>query len=163
MISRIGDAKSIRCFRRGQHGKSSPRRRTDQKPFRRPEDLKPDLILLDIGLPKLSGIEAARRIRQVSPGSKIIFLSQYSDLEFVRAALGTGALGYVQKTDAGRELLPAVAAVLRGKKFVSSSLRGHEFSASPGEEKAPHRHEVLFYSDDTDLLDRVSSIHCCGP
>jgi len=120
------------------------------------EGLKPDLILLDIGLPKLSGIEAARRIRHVSPSSKIIFLSQNSDLEFVRVALSTGALGYVQKTDAGRELLPAVAAVLRGKKFVSSSLKSHEFSAFPGEEKAPHRHEVLFYSDDRDLLDRVT-------
>jgi len=120
------------------------------------EDLKPDLILLDIGLPKLSGIEAARRIRQVSPSSKIIFLSQNSDLEFVRVALSTGALGYVQKTDASRELLPAVAAVLRGKKFVSSSLKSHEFSAFPGEEKAPHRHEVLFYSDETGLLDRVT-------
>jgi DNA-binding NarL/FixJ family response regulator len=120
------------------------------------DDLKPDLVLLDIGLPKLSGIEAARRIRQVSPSSKVIFLSQHSDLGVVEAALGTGALGYVQKADAGRELLPAVAAVLRGKKFVSSSLKGHEFTASPGEEKAPHRHEVLFYSDDTDLLDRVT-------
>jgi DNA-binding NarL/FixJ family response regulator len=120
------------------------------------EGLKPDLILLDIGLPKLSGIEAARRIRHVSPSSKIIFLSQNSDLEFVRVALSTGALGYVQKIDAGRELLPAVAAVLKGKKFVSSSLKGHEFSASPGEEQAPHRHKVLFYSDDTVLLDRLS-------
>ena len=77
------------------------------------EDLKPDLILLDIGLPKLDGIEAARRIRQCSPNSKIIFLSQNSDLDLVRAALGTGALGYVLKTDAGRELLPAVDAALR--------------------------------------------------
>jgi DNA-binding NarL/FixJ family response regulator len=120
------------------------------------EDLKPDLILLDIGLPKLNGIEAAREIRQRSPTSKIIFLSQNSDLDVVRAALGTGALGYVLKTDAGHELLPAVDAVLGGKQFVSSSLKRHEFSASPAEKKAPHRHEVLFYSDDTVLLDRVT-------
>jgi DNA-binding NarL/FixJ family response regulator len=120
------------------------------------EELKPDLILLDIGLPKLNGIEAARQIRRQSPGSKIIFLSQNSDLDVVRAALGTGALGYVLKTDAGHELLPAVDAVLGGKQFVSSSLKRHEFSASPGEEQAPHRHEVLFYSDDAVLLDRVT-------
>ena len=61
------------------------------------QDLKPDIILLDIGLPKLNGIEAARQMRQVSPGSKIIFLSQNNNLEIVRAALGTGALGYVRK------------------------------------------------------------------
>jgi DNA-binding NarL/FixJ family response regulator len=119
------------------------------------EDLKPDLILLDIGLPKLNGIEAARRIRQGSPSSKIIFLSQNSDLDFVRAAVGMGALGYVLKTDAGRELLPAVDAVLGGKQFFSSSVKGHQLTDTSAE-KAAHRHEVLFYSDDTVLLDRLS-------
>ena len=84
------------------------------------EDLKPDLVLLDIGLPELNGIEAARRIRQLTPGSKIIFLSQNSDLDVVRAALSTGALGYVRKIDAGRDLLLAVDAVLRGEQFFSS-------------------------------------------
>jgi DNA-binding NarL/FixJ family response regulator len=85
------------------------------------EELKPDLILLDIGLPKLNGIEAARQIRQRSPSSKIIFLSQNSDFEIVRAALDTGALGYVRKIDAGRELLPAVDAILRGEQFISNA------------------------------------------
>ena len=116
------------------------------------EDLKPDLIVLDIGLPKLNGIEAARRIRQRSPSSKIIFLSQNSNLDFVRAALGTGALGYVLKTDAGRELLPAVDAVLGGKQFFSSSVKGDQFTDTSAE-KAAHRHEVQFYSDDAFLLD----------
>jgi CheY-like chemotaxis protein len=117
------------------------------------EELKPDLIVLDIGLPKLNGIEAARRIRQLSPGSKIIFLSLYSSPDLVQAALSTGGLGYVRKTDARRELVLAVDAVLRGKQFVSSSIKG--FTDTSGE-KAPHRHEVLFYSDDTVLLDSVT-------
>jgi two-component system, NarL family, response regulator NreC len=91
------------------------------------EDLKPDLILLDIGLPNLNGIEAARQIRQSSPHSKIIFLSQNSDLDIVRAALGTGALGYIRKIDARRELLPAMDAVLRGKQFISGS-NGFKFT-----------------------------------
>jgi DNA-binding NarL/FixJ family response regulator len=116
------------------------------------EELKPGLIVLDIGLPKLDGIGAALRIRQLSPGSKIVFLSQNNDLDVVRAALGTGALGYVHKTDAQRELLPAVDAVFRGKQFVSSSLKGHKFTDASGEE-APHHHEVLFYSDDSIFLD----------
>ena len=93
------------------------------------EELKPDLILLDIGLPKLSGIEAARQMQQLSPSSKIIFLSQNSDFEIVRAALDTGALGYVRKIDAGRELLPAVDAILRGEQFISSS-SGFKFTDS---------------------------------
>ena len=119
------------------------------------EDLKPDLILLDIGLPKLNGIEAAKRIRQCSPSSKIIFLSQNSDLDVVRAALGTGGLGYVLKTDAGRELLPAMDTVLQGRQFVSSGLKDYQFSDT-SVRKAAHRHEVLFYSDDTVLLDSVT-------
>jgi DNA-binding NarL/FixJ family response regulator len=116
------------------------------------QGVKPDLILLDIGLPKLSGIEAARRIQQISPSSKIIFLSQNNDLDIVWAALDTGAVGYVRKMDAGHELLPAIDAVLRGKQFVSSSLKGYEFTGTAGE-KLPHRHEVQFYSNNALVLD----------
>jgi DNA-binding NarL/FixJ family response regulator len=94
------------------------------------QDLKPEIILLDIGIPKLNGIEAARQIRQLSPSSKIVFLSQNNDRDFVQAALSTGVLGYVHKTDAAGELLPAVDAVLRGKQFVSTMLKGHEFTST---------------------------------
>jgi CheY-like chemotaxis protein len=120
--------------------------------IRKAKELRPDLILLDIGLPKLNGIEAAQQIRQVSPDSKIIFLSLYNDLEVVRAALGMGGLGYVYKTDAQRELPLAVDSVLQGKQFVSSSLKGYEFT-DISVEKTPQRHEALFCSDDTVLLD----------
>ena len=115
------------------------------------KDLKPDLIVLDIGLPKLGGIEAAQQIRQLSPSSKIVFLSQNNDLHVVRAALST-AQGYVYKTDFRRDFLPAIQAVLRGQQFVSGSLKGYEFTDTAGE-KAPHRHEVQFYSDDAVFLD----------
>jgi CheY-like chemotaxis protein len=119
------------------------------------EELKPDLIVLDIGLPKLNGIEAARRIRQFSPSSKIVFLSLYNSPDVVQAALSTGALGYVRKTDARNELLAAVDAVLQGEQFVSSSLKCCE-STDTSVEKTPDCHEVLFYSDDTVLLDRIT-------
>ena len=94
------------------------------------EELQPDLILLDIGLPKLNGIEAARRIRKVSLGSKILFVSQESSADAVREALGTGARGYVVKTDARRELLDGVSAVLRGERFVGRRFSAHDFGAS---------------------------------
>jgi DNA-binding NarL/FixJ family response regulator len=116
------------------------------------QDLKPDIILLDVGLPQLNGIETARQIRQLSPSSKIVFLSQNNNLDTVRVALRTGAQGYVRKTDVKRELLPAMDAVLRGKQFVSSSLKGHQFTDT-SVEKAAHRHEVQFYSNDALLLD----------
>ena len=88
------------------------------------QQLQPDLILLDIGLPTLNGIEAARRIREVSPKSKILFVSENRSWDIVEEALRTGAGGYVVKSDATGELLPAVEAVLKGKQFVSASLAG---------------------------------------
>jgi CheY-like chemotaxis protein len=88
------------------------------------DDLKPDLIVLDIGLPRLNGIDDARRIRQLSPASKILFLSQNNDPDVVQAALGAGALGCAHKTNAREELLPAIDAVLRGNQFVGSALKG---------------------------------------
>jgi DNA-binding NarL/FixJ family response regulator len=86
-------------------------------------ELQPSLIVLDIGLPSLNGIEAARRIRKLSPNSTILFLSQESSPEIVQEALSLGALGYVVKTHAGRDLLIAVEAVLRKKQFVSRTLK----------------------------------------
>jgi DNA-binding NarL/FixJ family response regulator len=86
------------------------------------EELKPDLILLDIGLPTLNGIEAARQIRQLCPESKIIFVSQESDADIVQEALSFGALGYVVKTIAGGELLTAIKAVCGGRLFVGGGL-----------------------------------------
>jgi DNA-binding NarL/FixJ family response regulator len=88
-------------------------------------ELQPDLILLDIGLPTLNGIDAARRIRKVAPKSKILFVSQESSPGVVEEALALGALGYVVKTRAGSELLAAVEAVRRGRQFVSAGLLGH--------------------------------------
>ena len=89
------------------------------------EGLQPDLIVLDIGLPTLNGLEAARRIRKFSPESKILFLSQESSADVVQEALGIGALGYVIKTHAGIELLAAVDAVHQGVPYVSGGLSGH--------------------------------------
>jgi DNA-binding NarL/FixJ family response regulator len=89
---------------------------------RRALELKPDLILLDIGLPKLNGLEAASRIIQNNPHTKIIFLTQERAADVVKHALRNGANGYVLKDYAKTELLAAVAAVLQGARFVSSRL-----------------------------------------
>jgi DNA-binding NarL/FixJ family response regulator len=92
------------------------------------QQLQPDLILLDIGLPTLNGIEVARRIREVSPKSKILFLSENRSWDIVEEALRTGGGGYVVKSDAAGELLPAVEAVLKGNRFVSASLAGNDLT-----------------------------------
>jgi DNA-binding NarL/FixJ family response regulator len=87
------------------------------KAVEKAHELKPDLILMDIGLPGLNGIEAARRIRASAPNSKIIFLSQESSPEVIREAVSLGACGYVRKSQAETDLLLAVEAVLQGKQF----------------------------------------------
>jgi DNA-binding NarL/FixJ family response regulator len=87
-------------------------------------ELQPDLILLDIGLPTLNGIEAAHRISRLVPAAKILFVSQENDADVVAAALSNGAKGYLRKQNAGLELLSAVEAVLQGDRFVSEGLIG---------------------------------------
>jgi DNA-binding NarL/FixJ family response regulator len=89
------------------------------------QELQPDLILLDIGLPTINGLEASRRIRKCAPQSKILFVSENRSPDIAEEALGTGAGGYLVKSDAASELLPAIKAVLEGKRFISASLVGH--------------------------------------
>jgi DNA-binding NarL/FixJ family response regulator len=116
------------------------------------EELKPDLVLLDIGLPKLNGIEVARQLRQLSSNSKILFLSTDDSPDVVQVALSTGAHGYVYKARAHSDLLPAIDAVLRGQQFVSTLLRSQKVTDVPGP-KTSHRHEVQFYSDDSIFIE----------
>ena len=89
-----------------------------QEVVRKMEELKPDLILLDIGLPSLNGIEVARQVRKLAPDSRIIFVSQESSADVIQEALNSGARGYVVKTRTGIDPLAAVDAVLSGGQFV---------------------------------------------
>ena len=93
------------------------------------EILSPDLILLDIALPGLNGIEAARRILKATPECKILFVTQNSSPALAREALRLGA-GYILKTDTTAEFLPAVEAVLAGKKFISHTLAANVYPAT---------------------------------
>jgi len=138
------------------------------------KELQPDLILLDIGLPSLNGIAAARRIREHSPQVKILFVSGDLFSDIVEQALSIGSAGYLMKADAGRQLLVAIGAVLQGKHYVSSSLSGlhvnynrHQHDATCASSKPKQftqgpaneisgRHEAVFYSDDRQLLDHLS-------
>jgi DNA-binding NarL/FixJ family response regulator len=86
--------------------------------------LQPSLILLDIGLPKLNGIAAARQIRQLAPQSKIIFVTQETSADIMTEAIGLGAMAYVVKTKVQSELLKAIDSVLEGKQFIGSGLSG---------------------------------------
>ena len=86
--------------------------------------LQPDLVLLDVGLPTLNGIEVARQIQEASPNTKIIFVSENRSSDVAEEALRAGALGYVVKSDAEKDLLPGIDAVLQGRRFLSTTLAG---------------------------------------
>jgi DNA-binding NarL/FixJ family response regulator len=88
------------------------------------KELQPDLILLDLSLEKLNGMEVGRRIRELSPHSKIVFLSQECSPEVVQGALRLGASGYLLKSDA-TELPLAIHAILKGEVFISSRVKGN--------------------------------------
>lgn len=94
-------------------------------------ELQPTLILLDIGLPSIHGLEAARRIRQCAPKSKILFVTENRDREIAQEALAIGASGYLLKSAAASELLTAMEAVLQGKQFVSARLSDSRRSGGP--------------------------------
>jgi DNA-binding NarL/FixJ family response regulator len=136
---------------------------------RKVEELQPDLIVLDIGLPKLNGFEVARRIRKLCPKSEILFVSQESSADVAQEGLSLGARGYVVKARAGSELLAAVEAVCQGRHFISSGLSGRrEANEAQAPDHARHyeilpslvsmnaevsrSHEVEFYSDDAAFL-----------
>jgi DNA-binding NarL/FixJ family response regulator len=110
-------------------------------------ELKPDLILLDVGLPTFSGIKVAERILAVTPSQRILFISEHRSL--AEGALATGARGYLIKSDAAFELLPAMEAILKGRRYVGASV------ALPARHQRPehaHRHDVGFYPNESSLL-----------
>jgi DNA-binding NarL/FixJ family response regulator len=122
---------------------------------REAERLRPDLIVMDVGLPALNGIEAARRILDAAPDTKILFLSEHNSADIAAAALGTGAFGYVLKSDAGRELVPAIRAVSEGQLFVGVRFTGQIFETGKTDRfrEGARRHEVEICPDRASMLD----------
>jgi DNA-binding NarL/FixJ family response regulator len=122
-------------------------------------DLQPDLILLDVGLPAVNGLEAAGRILARDPNLRILFVSEHQASEIAEDALCSGARGYICKSDAGRELSPAMEAIAAGRRFVGErfggrAVEGQAHRSSPNS----RRHEALYYSSDVPLLDQWASI-----
>jgi DNA-binding NarL/FixJ family response regulator len=116
-------------------------------------ELQPDLIILDLNLPTLNGIQAARRIVDLVPKAKIIFNTIESSSEVVEEAMKVGA-GYVHKTRTSTELLPAIDTVLSGQQFVSKEIKSRRvkktlFEGEP--RRSSQKHEVAFYADDASL------------
>jgi DNA-binding NarL/FixJ family response regulator len=92
--------------------------------------LRPDLIVLDVGMPLLNGLEAARRARTQVPNIKFVFLTMYHDPNLAAAALELGAVGFVLKDSAGQELLKAIDHVVRGQSYLTPKLRAEDWVQS---------------------------------
>jgi DNA-binding NarL/FixJ family response regulator len=128
------------------------------------QQLQPDLIVLDIGLPQLNGIEVARRICFLSPKSKVVFMSGNRSHEIAQEALRIGGSGYVVKWAAASDLLRAIEAALQCKRFISAGVDGfdrpdfsnHVESARSLSAQELHHHEVGFYFDDQQFLAGVT-------
>ena len=115
------------------------------------EELKPDLIVLDIGMPMLNGIEAVRQLRKQDSNVRVIFLSMHSDASYVREAFEVGAAGYVLKRSALSELGVAIRHVLAGRQYLSplvtnesmATFLGNNASSGFGKELTARQREVL--------------------
>jgi CheY-like chemotaxis protein len=119
----------------------------------------PDVILLDVELPALNGIEAARQILALTPGARILFVSAHRSWDIAEAALATGARGYVVKSYAGEELLPAMHAVVRNQRFISGAFLG----PAPGLDRTAGHvrsrvHDAGFYSEDALLIESLARV-----
>ena len=111
--------------------------------------LRPDVIVLDVGMPLLNGLEAARRARTRVPNIKFVFLTMYHDPNLAAAALELGAVGFVLKHSAGQELLKAIDHVLRGQSYLTPKMRAEDWVQSKtrarqfSKEMTPRQREVV--------------------
>jgi DNA-binding NarL/FixJ family response regulator len=111
--------------------------------------LKPDVIVLDIGMPFLNGLDAAERLKPLLPGVKFVFLTMKDDPNLAAAALNLGAVGYVLKHSAVAELLKAVSEVLQGKSYVTPKLQAEDWAVREAraqqfsKELTPRQKDVL--------------------
>jgi len=111
---------------------------------------RPDVVVLDVKMPKLNGIDAARRLREALPQARVIFLTSMDDVEIANEALSTGASGFLLKSSAGRELTEAIESALRGRVYVTPLIAGAVLEAArkgpdAGPELTPRQREVLQY------------------
>jgi DNA-binding NarL/FixJ family response regulator len=109
--------------------------------------LAPDVVILDIAMPELNGLEAARRIRKASPRTEVLILTMHRSEELVRQVLAAGARGYLLKSDAGRDLLAAVDAVADHRPFLTPRVaeqvvRGYLAGDAAASEHGPYESEL---------------------
>jgi DNA-binding NarL/FixJ family response regulator len=114
--------------------------------------LQPDLVVADVSMPLLNGIEAASRIRTLSAATRIVFLTMHPDITYATQALGAGALGYVLKHAASDELVTAIREALRGRTYLSPALRTPAFEELRASGGSNVRQEITLTSRQREVL-----------
>lgn len=104
--------------------------------------LSPDVVVADVSMPRLNGLDAAQKLREAGVKSRIVFLSMYADVTYAARALRAGALGYVLKTAASDELIEAVRAALLGRRFLSKAVSTASMSDLLNPAKRHVKHEL---------------------
>lgn len=117
---------------------------TGQQAVEKAVELKPDVVLLDFAMPEMTGLDACKRIHDIVPEVKVVFLTMHAQREYVRAAFNAGASGYVLKQGAAAELQAAIQAALSGQRYVSPRLQETSGNGQDPEMKlTPRQLEVL--------------------
>jgi DNA-binding NarL/FixJ family response regulator len=129
------------------------------------ERLKPDIIVLDISMPLLNGLEAGRQIKQKRPNTKLVFLTMNEDTDLAAEAFRSGASGYVLKRSLASELTSAIREVMRGRTYITPLVAGGlveslmlEASAKPSGELTPRQREVLQLLAEGHSMKSVASV-----
>ena len=134
------------------------------------EELKPDVVVLDISMPLLNGLEAGRQIKRKLPGTKLVFVTMNEDTDLAADAFRAGASGYLLKQSATSELMAAIRQVMEGRSYVTpliteglvGSLMHHDESA-PGHELTPRQREVLQLLAEGRSMKEVASLLSLTP
>jgi len=134
------------------------------------EELKPDIVVLDISMPLLNGLEAARQIKRKLPGTKLIFVTMNEDTDLAADAFRAGASGYLLKQSATSELMAAIRQVMEGRSYVTplitEGLMGslmHHDDSTPGHELTPRQREVLQLLAEGRSMKEVASLLSLTP
>jgi len=134
------------------------------------EELKPDIVVLDISMPLLNGLEAGRQIKRTMPGTKLVFVTMNEDTDLAADAFRAGASGYLLKQSATSELMAAIHQVMEGRSYVTpliteglvGSLMHHDETA-PGNELTPRQREVLQLLAEGRTMKEVASLLSLTP
>jgi DNA-binding NarL/FixJ family response regulator len=134
------------------------------------EELKPDIVVLDISMPLLNGLEAGRQIKRTMPGTKLVFVTMNEDTDLAADAFRAGASGYLLKQSATSELMAAIRQVMEGRSYVTpliteglvSSLMQHDGTA-PSNELTPRQREVLQLLAEGHSMKEVASLLSLTP